>query len=193
MTGRLGFSRFFLLAGIFVALLQSAVLLYTVVSRAAVLRDGREVLLETAPVDPRDLLRGDYVVLNYTIATLEAASIGGPWPEDREPHTIHVRLRPDGGGYWSVAEASFLPLDAQEGSVVLKGITGRLSGAREQASVSVHYGIERYYVPEGEGKALEEARNDGRISIAARVSAGGVAHIRALLRDGKPLYEEPLY
>ncbi len=193
MKGRPGFPRFFLLAGIFVALLQSAVLLYTVVSRAAVLRDGREVLLETAPVDPRDLLRGDYVVLNYKIATLEAASIGGPWPQDRGRHTIHVRLRPDSSGYWSVAEASFLPLDAQEGSVVQKGITGRLPGTREQASVSVQYGIERYYVPEGEGKALEAARNDGRISVAARVSTGGVAHIRALLRDGKPLYEEPLY
>lgn len=187
------FSRFLLPAALFVALLQSAILLYTVVSRAAVLRDGQEVLLETAPVDPRDLLRGDYVVLNYRIATLQASSIGGAWPEDRERHAVHVRLRAGSGGYWEVVESSFSPLQAQEGSVVLTGITGRLPGAREQASVFVRYGVERYYVPEGEGKALEEARNDGRISIAARVSAGGVAHIRALLRDGKPLYEEPLY
>jgi hypothetical protein len=31
------------------------------------------------------------------------------------------------------------------------------------------------------------------VSVAARVSAAGQASIRALMLDGKPLYEEPLY
>ena len=53
--------------------------------------------------------------------------------------------------------------------------------------------IERYYVPEGEGRDIESARNDGRVSVAARVSTAGQASIRALMLDGKPLYEEPLY
>jgi uncharacterized membrane-anchored protein len=57
----------------------------------------------------------------------------------------------------------------------------------------VEYGIERYYVPEGEGKPIEEARNDGNVAIAARVSPDGSAQIRSLLVDGKPVYDEPLY
>jgi uncharacterized membrane-anchored protein len=59
--------------------------------------------------------------------------------------------------------------------------------------IRVEYGIERYYVPEGEGKPLEEARQDGNVSIAVRVSADGTAQIRSLLVDGKPAYEEPVY
>ncbi|MBY3249774.1 GDYXXLXY domain-containing protein, partial [Rhizobium laguerreae] len=55
------------------------------------------------------------------------------------------------------------------------------------------YGIERYYVPEGEGKPIEEARNDGNVAIAVRVSPDGSAQIRSLLVDGKPVYDEPLY
>ncbi|MCX8997583.1 GDYXXLXY domain-containing protein [Rhizobiaceae bacterium BDR2-2] len=186
-------SRFLIPAAVFVALLQSAVLFHVVASRAAVLRDGTEIRLETAPVDPRDLLRGDYVTLNYTIGRVMSASIVGPWPAERGRHTIYVRLVPGAGGFWSVSEASFQPLAAQEGSVVLKGIAGRVGSRPPGGFILASYGIERYYVPEGEGKAIENARNDGRISVAARVSKDGVARIRALLQDGEPLYEEPLY
>jgi uncharacterized membrane-anchored protein len=60
-------------------------------------------------------------------------------------------------------------------------------------AIRVDYGIERYYVPEGEGRDLEQARSDGQLSIAARVSDSGQAQIRRLFVDGKPVYEEPLY
>lgn len=193
MTGRFPPLRLLLPAAILVALLQSAVLFYVVASRAAVLRDGAEVRLETAPVDPRDFLRGDYVILNYKIGSVPAEAVTGPWPEGNARHAIHVRLEPGADGFWTVREASFAPLAAQPGSVVIEGITERLSARSSGRAISVAYGIERYYVPEGEGKAIETARNDGRISIAARVSEGGTAHIRALLQDGEPLYEEPLY
>lgn len=39
------------------------------------LRTGTEVILKTEPVDPRDLFRGDYVVLNYEISTLDLEEI----------------------------------------------------------------------------------------------------------------------
>ena len=34
------------------------------------LKTGREIILETVPVDPRDLFRGDYVILSYGISTV---------------------------------------------------------------------------------------------------------------------------
>jgi uncharacterized membrane-anchored protein len=34
-------------------------------SRAAILRDGTEIVLQVEPIDPRDLMRGDYVRLQY--------------------------------------------------------------------------------------------------------------------------------
>ncbi|HEY5965599.1 MAG TPA: GDYXXLXY domain-containing protein, partial [Xanthobacteraceae bacterium] len=54
----------FALAG----LVQLALIAMMVIDRASVLREGTEVLLQTRPVDPRDFLRGDYVVLSYDIS-----------------------------------------------------------------------------------------------------------------------------
>ena len=193
MTGRMLSTRFLIPAALIVAVLQSAILLYVVTSRAAVLRDGAEVRLETAPVDPRDFLRGDYVILNYKIGEVLPEAVTGAWPTDSARHTIHVRLESGADGFWNVREASFMPLVEKPGSVIVEGITDRFSTQGSGRAISVTYGIERYYVPEGEGKAIEAARNDGRISIAARVSKSGIIHIRALLENGQPLYEEPLY
>jgi uncharacterized membrane-anchored protein len=60
-------------------------------------------------------------------------------------------------------------------------------------TLSLTFGIERYYVPEGEGLEIEAARNEGRTTVAIRVSEAGVAQIARLMIDGKTLYEEPLY
>ena len=46
-----------------------------VYDRVRVLRQGSEVTLQTRPVDPRDFLRGDYVVLNYEITNLPAGAL----------------------------------------------------------------------------------------------------------------------
>jgi hypothetical protein len=60
--------RKLVLCALLLALVQTGFLGWMIVGRAAVLRDGREVLLKVEPVDPRDLLRGDYVILNYEIS-----------------------------------------------------------------------------------------------------------------------------
>ena len=46
-----------------------------VVDRVRILREGREVTLQTRPVDPRDFLRGDYVVLSYDISSVPAGAL----------------------------------------------------------------------------------------------------------------------
>ena len=53
-------------------------------------------LLRTRPVDPRDLLRGDYVILGYDIATPPA---GSTEPPGGGGALVFVRLRPD-GKFW---------------------------------------------------------------------------------------------
>jgi uncharacterized membrane-anchored protein len=56
-----------LLAGVAILALVNV----TVAQRERLLRDGRVVLLELAPVDPRSLLQGDYMALEFR-AALEA-------------------------------------------------------------------------------------------------------------------------
>jgi uncharacterized membrane-anchored protein len=57
----------------------------------------------------------------------------------------------------------------------------------------VNYSIERYFVPEGEGRAIEQARNRSNVTVVAAVARDGRATIKRLLMDGKPIYDEPLF
>ncbi len=185
--------RFYIVAAILVAGLQTLILGYIIQSRASILANGTEVLLKTAPVDPRDFLRGDYVVLNYDISSVPVSTVTGGIPAKAGEQTLWVRLKRQQDGFWGILESSFKELPAQPDTVVLRSVPFYSYGPDNGDMIRVEYGIERYYVPEGEGKPLEEARNEGVVSIAASISSSGAAQIRSLVVDGKPAYEEPLY
>ena len=61
------------LAAILVCLFQTGAIAALIVNRAMLLTQGREIVLSVMPVDPRDLLRGDYVRLGYTISQVPAS------------------------------------------------------------------------------------------------------------------------
>ena len=107
-------------AAIVAAALQTAVLGYMVESRASILRSGADIKLKTLPVDPRDLLRGDYVILSYPISTIPASIVTGEVPKVNGRERLAVRLKPGADGLWTATEASFGSLPVQEGSVVLR-------------------------------------------------------------------------
>ncbi|WP_438748670.1 GDYXXLXY domain-containing protein [Pararhizobium sp. O133] len=184
-----------LFAAILVALLQTAVLGYMIESRASILRNGVDVVLKTIPVDPRDLLRGDYVVLSYDISNISADKITGGFPTEATDAQVSVRLEKQHDGFWTISEASFGTLAPKEGTVIARSSPFYFYPATDSApsSVNVEYGIERYYVPEGDGLVLEQARNASALSVTASVDDGGRMQIRSIAIDGKPLYEEPLY
>ena len=188
-------NRFFALSILGLLILQTATLGSMIESRASILRSGTEVLLKTRPIDPRDLFRGDYVILNYDISDVPVALIEGERPKDGRSLRLNVRLSPGADGYWTVKQASFERLEAMDGTVIIKTLPIEIYDWLWQGggNLLVSYGIERFYVPEGEGLSLEEARNEGRLSVAVRVSDRGQAQIRALSLDGQELYEEPLY
>ena len=182
-----GWSRYAL-----AALLQLAAVGAMVAGQAAILRHGVDVTLATAPVDPRDFLRGDYVVLRYAISTLDPAKL-----ETFEPvaagDTVYVRLAPGADGLHEARGLTRSLPPPDPGRPVLRGRVGRWSScpARETCkSVAVEYGLESYFVPEGEGRAIERTPM-ARVRVVAAVAADGRARIRRLLIDGKMVYEEP--
>lgn len=193
LFAKLRSGRAYMLAAIVVAGLQTVILGYIIQSRAAILGSSAEVVLKTAPVDPRDFLRGDYVVLNYDISSVPVSTVVGGIPPEAGERSLWVRLKRQDDGFWGIAESSFRALPPQPDTVVLRSLPFYSYGSNAGADIRVEYGIERYYVPEGQGKPLEEARNGGNVSIAVRVSPAGSAQIRSLLVDGRPAYEEPLY
>lgn len=178
------------------ALLQIGILGSMVMSRAAVLRSGQEVLLRVQPVDPRDLLRGEYVVLGYEISTLRFDQLEeAPAPGTSLDRDIHVRLRESGEGHWTAVSARMGEApeeDARDGDVVIRGQAGA-SVMPERGALTVRYGIERFYVPEGQGRAIEEDMREGGFSVTVAVSQSGSGQIKSLYHDGSLVYREPIY
>ena len=187
------------LAGIVSAVVLVGVLVFMIQGRVAILRDGTEIVLRTAPVDPRDLMRGDYVQLRYEdISVVDASLFAGDWPEQDSFVPLWLTLEAGEAGLATVKSVSLeKPDSVNTKSVYLKSKPVMLYGAdRERlktVSFSLTFGIERYYVPEGEGLEIEQARNQKRTTVAIRVSKGGQAQIMRLMIDGETLYEEPLY
>ena len=187
-----------LIAALISALVLVGTLVYMVQQRASILRNGTEIILKTAPIDPRDLMRGDYVRLTYEdISLVEGAKIAGDWPETESYQPIWLTLEPGEDGVAQVTALSLQRPEAISDAVHLKSQPVRLfagdSQRGETSRIGLKFGIERYYVPEGEGLEIEQARNERRTTVAVRVSDDGEAQIARLMIDGKTLYEEPLY
>lgn len=175
------------------ALIQTGVLAYMIESRASILRNGLEIVLETIPVDPRDLMRGDYVILSYPLSQIEAKKITGTVPPSDGAKPVYVALVPGEGGRHVFARAAWQPISDLKPEEVL--IVGRTPDSFYMATeiVPLTFGIERYYVPEGEGRPIEDGVREKAVEVVAVVNKAGKAQIKGLRLDGATLYEEPLY
>jgi uncharacterized membrane-anchored protein len=185
--------RKWLYAGAVVAaLLQTGILYASIEKRASVLRSGHEIVLQTKPVDPRDLMRGDYVILGYDITSIDRKIIQGT-PADGS-RAVYVSLKPSGNGIWNMSRASFTPLtDLASDEVQIRGQSTYAISDYPDGIINMGYGIERYYVPEGEGRAIEDSQRDLDITAVVAVDDAGTAVMKALRDNGKQLYLEPLY
>jgi len=176
-------------------LLQCILLMLMVADRMQILREGREVTLQTQPVDPRDLLRGDYVVLRYDISQLPAGALAGTPAAERNP-AVFVRLAPNANGLYEAVSVHAAPVAVTAPEILIRGRVSYSCGSTGRTfcdKLTVKYGLESYFVPEGEGKKLEQARNQQKLRVVAAVLPSGRAAIKRLLLDGEPVYEEPLY
>ena len=137
------------------------------------LRTGTEVLLKLRPVDPRDLFRGDYVILNYDISNVNVEKVR----EFMENDTIYTRLKLNGGIAEFVSVSKIKPVDGLF-------IAGKVVALNDN-NVRVIYGIESYFVPEGEGQIIERSIKDMYAKIA--INSSGRSVVKALVQDGKEI------
>jgi len=160
--------------------LQTAWILGTAAVQERNLTVGQVVTLETQPVDPRDFLRGDYVILNYKISRLPGSIFVPPLDGTLPPgQPVFVKLAPQ-GQFFEAIEASTRPMKLNGNGVVVQGVVDRNWNTNE---VRVSYGIERYYVTEGTGNPV------GKLTVRAAVPKSGKATIKAVLLDGRPYVE----
>ncbi|GGG37822.1 hypothetical protein GCM10011378_12620 [Hymenobacter glacieicola] len=130
---------------------------------------GRTVVLRTRPVDPRDLLYGDYVNLRYHVSELPGSLWRGP-AMPRRHDAAYVLLEPQPDGTY---EAAGLFPDKP-------AVTGRQAVLRASVQdvwrrgIRLRYGLERYYVPEGMGRKLEQRQS---LRVQVSIAPWGQARI----------------
>lgn len=125
------------------------------------LKNGDLIKLELAPVDPRSLLQGDYLILSYQISSLELDN-------EEWGNQLQIGLRKNEAGVYEYSGSYVIGKkipDNMQGKADV-WITGKMKGYN-----NIEYGIENYFVPEGTGLDLQ-----GKVNFAyVRVAANGDA------------------
>lgn len=179
-----------------VALLQAGAVGKIVWDRDQLLKSGREIVLPVVPRDPRDVFRGDYVVLNYGLSPVGGELFSADdVTRVRRAETVYVTIRKGADGAWKpVAGSLAYPDKVTAEDVVLKGRVVSTWGTRAVSftTVGVGYGIESYFVPEGTGGDLENAVRDKKVEAIVAVGSDGEAALKGLIVGGERRVAPPL-
>lgn len=141
---------------------------------------GQEIALETIPVDPRDLFRGDYVSLNYKVSRIDPPlfsdklDFGSSWEEEQEAlnKDIYVVLKKV-DDYHDIDFITLEKPDTQQ--PFLKGkiqYINRNYDTNKIDHIFMDYRLDKYFVPENTGMALEEASRKGELVAKIKVFHG---------------------
>ena len=137
-------------------LFQLAVLLFMCGQREYISLFGKAIYLRTAPVDPRDLFRGDYVTLKYEISDI----LPGKQKIDnyntlKKGTALYTALKEHPGG---LAELVYTADNKPDDMLFIKGFLqyGINFERNNFSTISVRYGIEQYFVQQGKGIEMEK-------------------------------------
>ena len=141
-------------------------------------RTSRVVLLQVVPIDPRNLMRGDYVILGYPFSRVPPGGVEGlpgPYNSDNlvawQGRPVFVPLVPeaDGAHYRGGTPTAEAP---PAGTVYIQGTL--------ESPSRIDFGIESFYVQEGEGKAYEEAVKQRQLWAEVALTSEGWGTVRGL-------------
>lgn len=168
--------------GLIVALVlsQLGVLGYLAGQREWVRQRGEQIYLRTAPVDPRDPMRGDYVRLSYGLNSVDLAQYRGKTAGTALSRgtAVYALLK---AGPDDVYELDYLSDSAPPSGLYLRG---RVSREVLGGQIPVSYGIEQYFVEQGSGEAIELRRGDREgvqipMEVAVAVGSNGLGVLSA--------------
>jgi len=118
---------------------------YSVIKKEKTLSSGQLVLLELAPVDPRSLMQGDYMQLDYAISQ-DVTIINLP----KRGYCV-VKLDADGVGRRLRLQPELTP--HEEGEYLIR--------YNAQQYIGIRIGAESYFFQEGNATKYEKARYGG--------------------------------
>jgi len=142
---------------------------------------GEVVKLQTAPVDPRDLFYGDYVILDFEIERLPIELLDETLANDFELVnneyvqykgkedilSVYLLLEANEEG---IHEAVSISKAVPKSGTYMKGSLYTYASQGEELLINIP--IERYYLEENTGQQLEEDARQGRIVATLHVYKG---------------------
>ncbi|HWA63332.1 MAG TPA: GDYXXLXY domain-containing protein [Caulobacteraceae bacterium] len=187
-----------------VAALSVIALVGLIVRESLARAAGTEVILAMDAIDPRDVLSGHYVQLNFREARPGPA--GSPatcpptlshegWTRTYGASRTWVALAPAGDHAAVVGQAPTREAAARLGPVQVRGHAYCFESATA-ANVMLDVGVDRFYASQAEAErisALVDRRGVGPGPVAAIVSVGedGRARLKGLRIDGRRLELPP--
>lgn len=127
-------------------LFLAAYFIYAVKSKEDILKNGKLVLLKLAPVDPRSLMQGDYMILNY--------EINQNVPDNTPQKGFVLLSKKENGEYKATKFQNYLPKDTLSGIPVEYIKTNHWNQ-------SIRIGAESYFFEEGSAEKFEKAAYGG--------------------------------
>ncbi|GGA15958.1 GDYXXLXY domain-containing protein [Neptunicoccus cionae] len=181
--------RFLIIGTLLAALLQTGVLAKIITDRATTLQSGQEVLLETGFIDPRDLFRGHYAVLNLQISRIDrnSVSVNGSFTWN-DP--VYVALDTSGPFAQPVSLHDTYPTDFD--GPVIKGNALFTSGSDSQ-TLRIDFPFDRFFAPQERALELENLRREQKLGVILALAKDGTGMIKGLTIEGEKFYEAPLY
>lgn len=143
--------------------------------------NGKQITLATIPVDPRDLFYGDYVILDLEIEEIDISLLEASMKKKLEQSayhqnlTVYVSLKKEENGIYQAVSVSE---DKPDGLFVKGKMSPYImdnSWDEESVSkqtVSIEYGINRFYVEEGTGLELEDSASKGQVLVSVKIHDG---------------------
>lgn len=165
--------------------LQLAALSWMALSREYILQTGQQVKFQTAPIDPRDLFRGDFVRLNYAMSEVPAEMLSPEIDRDKlkKGDTLFAVLNQSSNGIASLA--SLQQSKPANNQLFIKGrvTSSWITSASAKKVIRLKYGIEQYFVEQGKGLDIENRRGRRNtiqvpMLMHAALSPGGTAILK---------------
>jgi uncharacterized membrane-anchored protein len=150
---------------ILVVVLQLLVLGYMAGEREWVLHRGEIIYLRTAPLDPVDPFRGNYVKLDYEFSRVPTNRVRGSLSGKMEGRTsrgklVYAVMKQTAGG---VATLDYLSDEKPVDGLFLRGRVDRYWG--NTGTIPVRYGLEAFFAQPDKAKQMEELRRRGEIQV----------------------------
>lgn len=155
---------------------QIIVLMGIYIKAALPLYFGEEIIVNTRPVDPRSLFRGNYARLNYDFSRLEYSKMQ-PKQEIRKGEVLYVSLVAKDGVY----HAESFSMQRPESGIYLRGRSQSNVLKRSKRRVSIRYGIEAFFASPEKAIALEEQLRDDALAVLM-VSSSGQVRVKSVIK-----------